>query len=137
MKMQESAEDYLESILILSEQHEYVRAVDIVNYFGYARATVSISMKQLKANGYVNIDEHNHITLTDEGKKIADQMYERHKFLSELFEDLGVSEENAVKDACRIEHYISEETFDAVKKYYSKKKNKNKEKSKSDKEKSK
>ena len=118
MKMQESAQDYLESILILSEQKEYVRATDICNYFGYARATVSVFMKQLTENGYVNIDEHNHITLTDKGMVIAQQMYERHKFLSKLFVSIGVPEDIAVKDACRIEHYVSPETFEAIKKAY-------------------
>ena len=118
MKMQESAEDYLESILILSQQKEYVRATDICNYFGYARATVSVFMKQLKENGYVNIDEHNHITLTDSGMEIAQKMYERHQFLSRLFKKIGVPEDIAVKDACRVEHYVSAETFDAMKKAF-------------------
>lgn len=118
MKMQESAEDYLESILILSQQKEYVRATDICNYFGYARATVSVFMKQLKENGYVNIDEHNHITLTDSGMEIAQKMYERHQFLSKLFVKIGVPEDIAVKDACRVEHYVSAETFEAMKKAF-------------------
>jgi Mn-dependent DtxR family transcriptional regulator len=118
MKMQESAEDYLESILILSQQKEYVRATDICNYFGYARATVSVFMKQLKENGYVNIDEHNHITLTDSGMEIAQKMYERHQFLSKLFVKIGVPEDIAVKDACRVEHYVSSETFEAMKKAF-------------------
>ena len=115
MKMQESAEDYLESILILSQQKEFVRATDICNYFGYARATVSVFMKQLKENGYVNIDEHNHITLTDSGMEIAQKMYERHQFLSKLFVKIGVPEDIAVKDACRVEHYVSAETSEAMK----------------------
>ncbi len=118
MKMQESAEDYLESILILSQQKEFVRATDICNYFGYARATVSVFMKQLKENGYVNIDEHNHITLTDSGMEIAQKMYERHQFLSKLFVKIGVPEDIAVKDACRVEHYVSAETFEAMKKAF-------------------
>ncbi|MBQ1915991.1 MAG: metal-dependent transcriptional regulator [Lachnospiraceae bacterium] len=123
MKMQESAQDYLESILILSQQKDYVRATDICNYFGYARATVSVFMKQLKENGYVDIDEHNHITLTDSGMKIAQQMYERHQFLSKLFIKIGVPEDIAVKDACRVEHYVSAETFEAMKKAFSDNKN--------------
>ncbi|MDY6352807.1 MAG: metal-dependent transcriptional regulator [Lachnospiraceae bacterium] len=118
MKMQESAQDYLESILILSEQKDYVRATDICNYFGYARATVSVFMKQLKENGYVNIDEHNHISLTDSGLAIAKQMYERHKFLSNAFKKMGVPEDIATRDACRMEHYVSSETFEAIKKAY-------------------
>lgn len=116
MKMQESAQDYLESILILSKKQESVRATDICSYFGYARATVSVFMKQLKQNGYIDIDDRNHITLTASGKEIAEEMYERHEFLTELFKKLGVSEDTAEKDACRIEHYVSRETFTAIKK---------------------
>lgn len=115
MKMQESAQDYLESILILSKRQESVRATDICSYFGYARATVSVFMKQLKENGYVNIDDRNHITLTESGLEIAEEMYERHEFLTDLFLKLGVSEEIATKDACRVEHYVSKETFAAIK----------------------
>ncbi len=118
MKMQESAQDYLESILILSKEHEYVRATDICNYFGYARPTVSVFLKQLKSNGYVDIDGKNHISLTPEGLVIAEDMYERHEFLSKLFIRLGVPEDIATKDACRIEHYVSKETFEAIKKHY-------------------
>lgn len=118
MKIQESAQDYLESILILSATKDHVRATDICNYFGYARATVSISLKQLKENGYVDIDDGKHISLTDKGLEIANQMYERHQFLTNLFIKVGVSEEVAAKDACRIEHYVSEETFEKLKDYF-------------------
>ncbi len=120
MKMQESAQDYLESILVLSQEKEHVRATDICNYFGYARATVSVFLKQLKENGYVTVSEHNHIYLTDEGRSIAEQMYERHQFLSELFIRIGVPEDIAKKDACRVEHYVSQETFDAIKAHFKK-----------------
>ncbi len=120
MKIQESAQDYLESILILSQQKEHVRATDICNYFGYARATVSVFLKQLKEHGYVTIGDHNYINLTEEGRSIAEDMYERHQFLTDLFIKIGVSEETAQKDACRVEHYVSQETFDAMKAYFSK-----------------
>ena len=119
MKMQESAQDYLESILVLSQEKEHVRATDICNYFGYARATVSVFLKQLKEHGYVAIGDHNYITLTDEGRAIAEDMYERHQFLSDLFIKIGVPEETAKKDACRVEHYVSKETFDAMKAHFS------------------
>ena len=119
MKMQESAQDYLESILIISKQKGNVRATDICNYFGYARATVSVFMKQLKQNGYVHIDEHNHITLTDAGREIAEEMYERHMFLTEFFKGIGVPEDIAAKDACRVEHYVSAVTFQAMKEHFS------------------
>ncbi len=110
----------MESILILSQQKEHVRATDICNYFGYARATVSVFLKQLKEHGYVTIGDHNYITLTEEGRSIAEDMYERHQFLTDLFIKIGVSEETAQKDACRVEHYVSQETFDAMKAYFSK-----------------
>lgn len=119
MKIQESAQDYLEAILILSKQQDYVRATDICGYFGYARATVSVFIKQLKENGYVTVSEHNHIRLTPEGKAIAEEMYERHNFLTDLFIKLGVSEKVAAEDACRVEHYVSKETFEALKKHFS------------------
>ncbi|MCR5097458.1 MAG: ArsR family transcriptional regulator [Lachnospiraceae bacterium] len=119
MKIQESAQDYLEAILILSQGQENVRAKDICSYFGYARATVSVFLKQLKENGYVTIGDHNYITLTGEGRAIAEDMYERHQFLTDLFIKIGVSEETAKKDACRVEHYVSKETFDAMKKHFS------------------
>ncbi len=118
MKMQESAQDYLESILILSQTREHVRATDICSYFGYARATVSVFLKQLKENGYVEIDGKNHITLTTDGLAIAEEMFERHQFLTEFFIKIGVPEETAKTDACRVEHYVSKETFGALKKYY-------------------
>lgn len=116
MKIGESAQDYLESILILSNKLEYVRAIDICSYFGYARATVSISLKHLKESNLVNIDGNNHITLTKEGREIAESTYERHCFLTEFFKSLGIPEEIAALDACRIEHYVSETTFEAMKK---------------------
>ena len=119
MIIQESAQDYLEAILILSKQQEHVRATDICGYFGYARATVSVFVKQLKENGYVTVSEHNHIYLTDTGKAIAEEMYERHNFLTDLFIKLGVSEKTAKEDACRVEHYVSKETFDALKDHFS------------------
>ena len=118
MKIQESAQDYLESILILSQSRELVRATDICNYFGYARATVSVFLKQLRENGYVEIDEKKNITLTMEGLSIATEMYERHQFLTNFFRKIGVPEDIAAKDACRVEHYVSRETFQAMKDHF-------------------
>lgn len=91
MKMQESGQDYLEAILILSNEGKNVRAVDICEYFGYARATVSIFLKQLRENGYVKIAEHNEILLTDKGKEIANEVYEKHSILSQIFKSIDVS----------------------------------------------
>ncbi|MBR1630142.1 MAG: metal-dependent transcriptional regulator [Lachnospiraceae bacterium] len=119
MKMQESAQDYLESILILSQSKELVRATDICHYFGYARPTVSVFLKQLKENGYVEIDSQKNITLTESGAEIANDMYERHLFLTKFFTDIGVPEDIAAKDACRVEHYVSKETFAAMKDHFS------------------
>lgn len=118
MKMQESGQDYLEAILILSNEGKNVRAVDICEYFGYARATVSIFLKQLRENGYVKIAEHNEILLTDKGKEIANEVYEKHSILSQILKSIDVSEKIAIQDACRIEHYISDETFEALKKHF-------------------
>ena len=118
MKIQESAQDYLEAILILSQEKEYVRAADICSYFGYARATVSVYLKQLKENNYVEVDEKNHITLTEAGREIADEMYDRHTVLTKIFEHIGVPEEVAIEDACRVEHYISATTFRALKEHF-------------------
>ncbi|MCR4782457.1 MAG: metal-dependent transcriptional regulator [Lachnospiraceae bacterium] len=114
MKIQESAQDYLEAILVLSNEQSSVRAIDISEYFGYARATVSIFLKQLRENGYVTVDEHNHISLTEAGNKIAEETYEKHQVLTEIFKSIGVSDEVALNDACRIEHYISGTTFRAL-----------------------
>ena len=117
MKIQESAQDYLESILILSQGGKKVRATDICHYFGYARATVSVFLKQLRENGYVDVDEQKNITLTDAGQEIAKEMYERHQFLTKFFESIGVPKDIAAKDACRVEHYVSAETFQAMKEH--------------------
>ena len=121
MKIQESAQDYLESILVLTKEQEIVRAKDICDYFGYARATVSVFLKQLRENGYVAVNEHNHIRLTEEGEKIAKETYERHQVLTDCLEKLGVPDDIAEADACRIEHYISATTFRALKDYLKKK----------------
>lgn len=118
MKIQESAQDYLEAILVLSKEQDYVRAIDISEYFGYARATVSIFLKQLRENGYVTVSEHNHISLTEAGEKIASETYEKHQVLTEIFKQIGVPDEVALSDACRIEHYISGTTFRALAKHF-------------------
>ena len=118
MKIQESAQDYLEAILVLSKEQDHVRAIDISEYFGYARATVSIFLKQLRENGYVTVSEHNHISLTEAGEKIASETYEKHQVLTEIFKQIGVPDEVALSDACRIEHYISGTTFRALAKHF-------------------
>lgn len=123
MQIKESGEDYLESILILSKKQGNVRATDICGYFGYSRASVSVVLKHFREDGYVTVDENNYITLTEKGLSIANNMFERHQVIAEIFKQLGVPEDIAVKDACRVEHYISEETFEAMKNHFNLHKN--------------
>ena len=122
MNIYESAEDYLERILILHEQSEKVIALDIANSFGYSKASVSRAMKNLRENDYITVSANGNITLTDKGIKVAKKVYERHKLLTEMLVLIGVSKDIASKDACKIEHDLSDETFDAIKKHMSDKK---------------
>jgi Mn-dependent DtxR family transcriptional regulator len=115
MALQESGEMYLETIYVLSKEHTNVRAVDIGEELGYSRPSVSRAMHVLKDEGLVKTDEYGFVKLTEAGKIIAKRIYERHTVLTKLFIDLGVDEKIATDDACRIEHYISDETFDAIK----------------------
>ena len=117
MQIHESAEDYLESILILKKQLGNLRSIDIVNYFDYSKPSISVAMKNLRMNGYVTVDSKGYIELTEKGSEIADKMYERHTLLTKWLTALGVDEKTAVEDACRIEHVISEESFEAIKKH--------------------
>lgn len=118
MHSNESSENYLETILILSETLPVVRSVDIANELGFKKSSVSIAMKNLREKGHIIVSDAGFITLTESGKKIAEMIYERHKLLSECLVKLGVPEEIASEDACRVEHIISSETFDAIKKFY-------------------
>lgn len=114
MAITEAVENYLETILILSKDQPNIHAIDICSYLGYSRPTVSIILKKMKDDGLVTVDDDNHITLTKTGKAVAEHIYERHKLLSELLIHIGVSKETALKDACKIEHDISDETFEAL-----------------------
>ena len=118
MAVSEAIENYLETIYILSQQQNEVHAIDVCSYLSYSRPTVSIVLRQMRENGLVTVDEDNHIHLTAEGEKIATHIYERHTILSQLLMSLGVSKEVALHDACKIEHDLSDETFDAIKKHY-------------------
>lgn len=120
MAVTEAVENYLETILILSRIQPDVHAIDICSYMGYSRPTVSIILKKMKDEGLVNVDRDNHITLTDSGRDVAERIYERHNVVSELLMLLGVDKEIAVSDACKIEHDISTESFEALKKCYKK-----------------
>jgi len=107
----ESAEDYLESILILKERLGQVRSIDIVNELGFSKPSVSIAMKKLRENGYINMDTDGSITLNDSGQVIASRIYMRHKTITRFFTLLGVSPGIAAEDACKVEHDLNDETF--------------------------
>lgn len=115
MQIHESAENYLERILMLREQTGYVRAVDIARALGYSKPSVSIAMKQLRENSYITIEEDGGIELTQSGLAIAERIYERHRVLTDMLMGLGVEESVAREDACRIEHDISDESFESIK----------------------
>ncbi len=114
MKIQESAENYLETILILKERKGFVRSIDIAAELEFSKPSVSVAMKNLRENGYIEVDDLGHITLTAAGAEIAERIYERHTFLSSWLTALGVDPKVAVEDACRIEHVISAESFSAI-----------------------
>ena len=119
MQIRESAENYLETILILSQRKGKgeVRSIDIVNELEFSKPSVSVAMKNLRENGYITVDKDGYIRLTDKGLEIAQKMYERHTLLSQWLIKLGVDEKVAVEDACRMEHVISAESFAAIKKH--------------------
>lgn len=117
MEIHESAENYLETILILKNRIGAVRSIDIVNELEFSKPSVSIAMKNLRENGYIEMDSKGYITLAESGREIAEKMYERHTFLSSWLMTLGVDPKVAVQDACRMEHIISAESFEAIKKY--------------------
>ena len=124
MILHESAEMYLETIHVLNKEQDIVRAVDIANHMGYSKPTISEWMGKLSRAGYVDIAGNGHITLTESGERIAQKIYERHITLENLFVMLGVNPEVAEEDACRVEHYISDETFEALRRHYEASKNK-------------
>ena len=124
MKIQQSAENYLETILMLSQKNGSVRSIDIANELGFSKPSVSIAMKNLRENGYIDVMGDGSIVLLPPGKEIAERLYMRHTILTECFTLLGVSKETAAEDACKIEHILSEESFNAIKNHLSKFKNK-------------
>ncbi|HBR32378.1 MAG: metal-dependent transcriptional regulator [Eubacteriales bacterium] len=121
MQLQESGENYLETILILMRKKPVVRSIDIVNETGYSKPSISRAVGILKDNDYIEVDESGCITLTALGEKIASSIYERHTILTQFLITIGVNERTAAEDACRIEHVISEETFDKIKDFSSSK----------------
>lgn len=119
MKINESAENYLETILILSKKLPVVRSVDIANELGFKKSSVSIAMKNLREKNHITVTDAGYIYLTDSGKEIAEMIFERHELLTSWLIRLGVSPKTASEDACKIEHVISKESFDAIKKHAS------------------
>ena len=117
MAVSEAIENYLETIYILSQQQNEVHAIDICSYLSYSRPTVSIVLRQMREHGLVTVNEDNHIYLTEEGHRIASRIFERHEVLTQMLTQLGVSHETAVRDACKIEHDLSDETFEAIKRH--------------------
>ncbi len=114
----ESKEMYLETILILSQKKQLVRSVDISEYMGYSKPSVSRAMGLLKDDGYIEEDYREGVILTEKGKQIAESVYDRHTTLAKMFESLGVDAQTADEDACKIEHFISDKTFAAIKKHF-------------------
>ncbi len=115
MKIHASAENYLETIYMLHKSKGMVRSIDIANELDYSKPSISVAMKNLRENGYIEVDKDGHITLLDKGLEIAERMYERHTVISQFLMRLGVDESVATEDACKIEHVISDESFEAIK----------------------
>lgn len=120
MQIKESAENYLETILVLSKRMPAVRSIDIAGELNFSKPSVSVAMKNLRQNGYITVDDEGHISLTDTGRQIADTIYERHTLLSSWLTSLGVDEQTAAEDACRMEHVISPISFQAIKQHVEK-----------------
>ena len=117
LKLMQSGEDYLETVLVIQNRNGAVRSVDVAAELGVSKASVSIAMRHLEEAGYISMDGRRTIRLTEKGRRIAETVYERHLLFSDLFTSLGVNRETALRDACRMEHAISEESFEALKKF--------------------
>ena len=117
MQLLESGEMYLETIYILTEENANVRSIDVCEHMGYSKPSVSRAVNLLKNGGFLNVDRDGYLSLTEEGREVAEKMYERHRILTKLLMHLGVSEETATEDACKVEHVISDESFEAIKKH--------------------
>ena len=120
MAINESAENYLETILMLSKKLPVVRSIDIANELGFKKSSVSIAMKHLRENNHIVVSDAGFISLTESGKQIADMIFERHEVISSWLIGMGVSKETALEDACKMEHVISQESFEAMKKFIKK-----------------
>ena len=118
MRIKESAENYLEAILIIKKRKGNVRSIDVANELSFTKASVSVAMKSFKEEGYISIDENGNISLMGKGLEIAEKMYERHKVIAHALMALGVSEEVAYEDSCKLEHHMSNETFEKIKEFF-------------------
>jgi len=118
LELHESAEDYLETILILHERNGQVRSIDIVNEMNFSKPSISIAMKKLRENGYIRMDVNGLITLTEEGRDIAERIYSRHKLLTKVLVAIGIDEKKAAAEACKIEHDIDDETYNKIGEFY-------------------
>ncbi len=121
LKIYESAENYLETIYILQNRNGSVRSIDIASELGYSKPSVSVAMKNLRANDFIEVSADGNITLLQKGLEVAERMYERHTILSDFLVSIGVDEKIAAEDACRVEHVLSHDSFNAIKKYMEKK----------------
>lgn len=117
-EMHESGEMYLETILILSGEKPAVRSIDVGEYMGFSKPSVSRAVGKLKADGYISVDKSGYITLTESGRAIAERIYDRHNTLEKIFMTMGVDQQTAEDDACKLEHYLSDTTYEAMKKYF-------------------
>lgn len=122
MRLQESGEMYIETIYVLSKKRSFVRAIDVSEYMGYSKPSVSRAIGLLKKGGFVTVNDDGHLSLTESGLEVAEKLYERHTLLSGFLVAIGVDEQTATDDACKIEHVISDKTFEAIKNYAKEKK---------------
>lgn len=121
MSLLESGEMYLETILVLSQEKARVRSIDVVNYMGFSKPSVCRAVKNLKESGYIEVSDDNFLTLTDSGHEVAAKIYERHRVLTNMLVSLGVDEKTASEDACKMEHDLSDVTFEVIKNHFSEK----------------
>lgn len=118
MRLQESGEMYLETILILSQKKSFVRAIDVGEYMGFSKPSVSRAIGLLRNGGFVEVGDGGGLSLTDTGREVAEKIYERHRYLTKMLMEMGVDEETAAEDACRMEHVVSDKSFNAIKNYF-------------------
>ena len=118
MKIQESAENYLEAILVLGQRNGTVRSIDVASHLGFSKPSVSVAMKHFREEGYITVDSEGNLFLTEKGRAVAEKIYERHTVIAHLLIRLGVDSDTAYEDSCKIEHDLSDSTFDKLKEYY-------------------